>query len=101
MIAIFIATRKLTNERVELLRKAEEGKDEAEAESHRVPKEREGMEASKKKAQEETEWLRQELQELWAGFVVQKEELEVVYQKQVDDMFFYGYRCCMKKHGIT
>ena len=21
--------------------------------------------------------------------------------KQVDDMFFYGYRCCMKKHGIT
>ena len=23
------------------------------------------------------------------------------YQKQVDDMFFYGYQCCMKKHGIT
>ena len=34
-------------------------------------------------------------------FVVQEEELEAKYQKQVDDMFFYGYRCCMKKHGIA
>ena len=25
----------------------------------------------------------------------------MAYQWQVDDMFFYGYRCCMKKHGIT
>lgn len=30
-----------------------------------------------------------------------KKKLEVAYQWQVDDMFFYGYRCCMKKHGIT
>lgn len=30
-----------------------------------------------------------------------KEEgvLDVAYQ-QVDDMFFYGYRCYMRKHGI-
>ena len=27
--------------------------------------------------------------------------MEAKYQKQVDDMFFYGYRCCMKKHGIA
>ncbi|KAL6323020.1 hypothetical protein AAG906_023638 [Vitis piasezkii] len=29
-----------------------------------------------------------------------EEELEADYQKQVDDMFFFGYRCCMKKNGI-
>ncbi|RVW19456.1 hypothetical protein CK203_114602 [Vitis vinifera] len=29
-----------------------------------------------------------------------REELEADYQKQVDDMYFFGYRCCMKKHGI-
>ena len=28
------------------------------------------------------------------------EELETEYQKQVDEMYFFGYRCCMKKHGI-
>ena len=33
-------------------------------------------------------------------FAVEREELEVDYQKQVDDMFFFDYRCCMKKHDI-
>ncbi|WKA06515.1 hypothetical protein VitviT2T_024411 [Vitis vinifera] len=28
-------------------------------------------------------------------------ELEMTYQQQVDDMFFYNHRCCMKKHDIT
>ena len=41
------------------------------------------------------------MEKLQAGFVAQKEELEGEYQKQVDDIFFFGYRCCMKKHGIT
>ncbi|KAL6350513.1 hypothetical protein AAG906_019160 [Vitis piasezkii] len=31
----------------------------------------------------------------------QAEDLEADYQKHVDDMFFYGYRCCMKKHDIA
>lgn len=35
-----------------------------------------------------------------ADFVKEKKEFEVAYQKQVDDMFFYEYRCCMRKHGI-
>ena len=25
----------------------------------------------------------------------------MAYQWQVDNIFFYGYRCRMKKHGIT
>ena len=25
----------------------------------------------------------------------------MAYQQQVDDMFFYDYHCCMKRHDIT
>ncbi|KAJ9703113.1 hypothetical protein PVL29_004753 [Vitis rotundifolia] len=45
-----------------------------EVEAHWLAKERDVMEADKKKVEKE---------------------------KHVDDMFFYGYRCCMKKHDIT
>ena len=58
------------------------------------------MEAKHTKVKKKNKRLRQEMQELWIGFVVQKEELEGEYQKQVDDMFFFGYQCYMKKHGI-
>ncbi|KAL6323569.1 hypothetical protein AAG906_039154 [Vitis piasezkii] len=34
------------------------------------------------------------------GFAAQKNELETEYQRQVDEMYFFGYRCCMKKNGI-
>ena len=39
-------------------------------------------------------------EELEAEFAAEREELEANYQKQVDKMYFFGYRCCMKKHGI-
>ena len=39
-------------------------------------------------------------EELEGEFASERGELEADYQKQVDDMFFFGYRCCMKKHGI-
>lgn len=29
--------------------------------------------------------------ELEVGFIAQKKELEVEYQKQVDEMYFFGY----------
>lgn len=35
------------------------------------------------------------------GFDAQKKELEGEHQKQVDDMFFFGYQCYMKKNNIT
>lgn len=38
--------------------------------------------------------------ELEAEFVVQREELETEYQKQVDEMYFFCYRRCMKKNNI-
>ncbi|KAL6331500.1 hypothetical protein AAG906_011440 [Vitis piasezkii] len=39
-------------------------------------------------------------EELEREFAAEREELEADYQKQVDDTFFFGYRCCMKKNGI-
>ena len=39
-------------------------------------------------------------EELEGEFATEREELEADYQKQVDDMFFFGYRCYMKKNGI-
>ncbi|RVW35190.1 hypothetical protein CK203_100011 [Vitis vinifera] len=40
-------------------------------------------------------------EELEREFAAEREELEADYQKQVDDTFIFGYRCCMKKNGIN
>eukprot|EP00261_Vitis_vinifera_P034730 XP_019075973.1 PREDICTED: uncharacterized protein LOC109122733 [Vitis vinifera] len=39
-------------------------------------------------------------EELEREFAVEREEIEAEYQKQEDDTFIFGYRCCMKKNGI-
>ncbi|RVW36608.1 hypothetical protein CK203_072891 [Vitis vinifera] len=39
-------------------------------------------------------------EELEAEFAAEMEEHKADYQKQVDEMYFFGYHCCMKKHGI-
>ncbi|RVW38590.1 hypothetical protein CK203_075605 [Vitis vinifera] len=39
-------------------------------------------------------------EELEREFAVEREELAADYQRQVDDTFIFGYRCCMKKNGI-
>lgn len=66
-----------------------------------MEEEKEVMEAKHKKAEEENERLRQEMEELRVGFAAQKKELEGEYKKQVDDMFFFNDRYCIKKYGIT
>ena len=43
---------------------------------------------------------KKELEELRAGFAAEKEELKEDYQKQVDEMFFFGYQCCMRKNDM-
>ena len=74
-----------------LLMKIEEENEAVEAETLWLVEKRKTMEDDKKKTEEETGRLRQELYELQAGLAIQKEELKVEYHKQVDDMFFYGY----------
>ena len=88
-------------ERVRLLRKAEDERETTNVEAHRLKKEGEEAEAKCKKVEQENEQLRKEMKKLQAGRTTQKEELEGEYQKQVENMFFFSYRCFMKKHGIT
>ena len=59
-------------------------------------------EVSIEKKQREDLQLRLSAQkeELEGEFATEREELETDYQKQVDDMFFFGYRYCMKKNDI-
>ncbi|KAJ9678368.1 hypothetical protein PVL29_020517 [Vitis rotundifolia] len=68
-------------------------------EAEHLRKEREAVEA-KCQESEENARLRKEIDELRSGLAAQK-ELEEEYQKQVDEMYFVGYRCCMKKNDIT
>ncbi|KAL6319831.1 hypothetical protein AAG906_036896 [Vitis piasezkii] len=66
----------------------------------KLKKEGEAVEVKLKGAEQENSQLKKEKNELEVGFVAQKKELEAEYQKQVDEMYFFGYRCCMKKNGI-
>ncbi|RVW61575.1 hypothetical protein CK203_065307 [Vitis vinifera] len=58
----------------------------------------ESMQARLREASDEMAGLRGE--ELEWEFAAEREEIEAEYQKQVDDTFIFGYRCCMKKNGI-
>ena len=59
-------------------------------------------EVSIEKKQREELQLRLSAQneELESKFAAEREELEADYQKQVDEMYLFNYRYCMKKHGI-
>ena len=77
---------------------------EAEGEAARLRDElsRLRTEVLNEKKQKEDLQLRLDVQkeELEREFAVEREELAADYQKQVDDTFIFGYRCCMKKNGI-
>ncbi|RVW75818.1 hypothetical protein CK203_055092 [Vitis vinifera] len=73
------ATKKAVIDGAKLLKEAEEEREVAKVEVCRMKEERETAQA---------------------GFAAEK-ELEDEFQKQVDDMFFFGYQCCMRKNDIT
>ena len=59
------------------------------------------LESSKARTKEKYAQLKLKVKQTVFDFTKEKNELEATYQQQVDYMFFYGYRFCMKKHGIT
>ena len=87
----------------------------AKIEACQMRKERETAESKCKDVEQENNQLKKELEELRAtfnaqkkeleelraGFAAKKNELEEDYHKQVDDMFFFGYQCCIRKNDIT
>ncbi|KAJ9682519.1 hypothetical protein PVL29_018438 [Vitis rotundifolia] len=95
------AAQKATTNEAEALIKAEKEKKTAKAEACQPRKERKAVEAKFKHAEQENDRLKKKLEELRARFAAQKKELEGEYQKQVDDMFFFDYQCCMTKNDIT
>lgn len=96
-----VAPRKAAIVEAESLRNAEEKREAANAEACCLRDEREAIEAKCKKVEQENKQLKKKIEELQAGFAAQKEELKGKYQRQVDDMFFFSYQCCMKKNSIT
>ena len=96
-----------------------EGEKEAiRAEADILKKEKEALEGQVNEAGQENLQLKREMEELRASLATQKKESEDLrvkmdarlsaqkketeeeYQQQADEMYFFGYRCCMKKHGI-
>lgn len=73
----------------------------AKAEAYRMGEEKEVAKAKCKGLEQEKYQLMKELEELRAGFSAKKEALIEDYQKQVDQIFFFGYQCCMRKNDIT
>ena len=61
---------------------------------------RASLAAQKKESEDLRAGLAAQKEEMEARFAAQKKEMEEEYQQQADEMYFFGYRCCMKKHGI-
>ena len=95
------AAQKTIDKVAESLRTVEGERETTNAEARQLREEGKTDEAQCKKTEQKNKWLKNEVEELQTGFAAQKEVLEGESQKQVDDMFFFGYQCSMKKHGIT
>ena len=56
--------------------------------------------AQKKESEDLPGGLAAQKEEMEARFAAQKKEMEEEYQRQADVMYFFRYRCCIKKHRI-
>lgn len=57
------------------------------------------LESSKARTEEKCARLKLKLEQNVSDFAKEK-ELEATYQQKVDDMFFYGYRFCMRNMAL-
>ena len=61
---------------------------------------RASLAAQKKESEDLQAGLAAQKEEMEVGFAAQKKKMDEEYQQHADEMYFFGYRCCMKKHGI-
>lgn len=87
----------------------------AKSEACQMGEEKDAAEVKCKGAEQESDQLKKELEDFWATSEAQKKQLEELrvrfttkkealtkdYHKQVDEMFFFGYQCCLRKNSIT
>ncbi|XP_034704060.1 uncharacterized protein LOC117928257 [Vitis riparia] len=99
----FVSQRKNDEEKLRLrLEQAEASSSTAREENKVLREENEVLreEVAEAKSREDLWKFAWQKEELEGEFAAEREELEAEYQKQVDEMYLFGYRCCMKKHGI-
>ena len=82
------------------LSRVEEEKEVVRAEADTLKKEKEALAGQVNGVEQENLQLKKEMDELRASLAAQKKEMETENQWQADEMYFFGYRCCMKKNGI-
>lgn len=87
----------------------------AKSEACQMGEKKDAAEAKCKGVEQKSDQLKKELEDFWATSEAQKKQLEELqvkfttekevltkdYQKQVDEMFFFGYQCCLRKNNIT
>lgn len=93
-------TRKHAKKGVSLLHKAELENEALQMEVCSLKLDNASLGSAKGQVKEKSTQLKLELVQVWVSIVKENKELKVVYQKQIDDMFFYGYNYCIRKHGI-
>ena len=92
---------KAIEEEVEFLKRAELKNEALQTEIRQLKLDNTTIKSTKAKLEEEGTWVKLELERAWANFMKEKNDLETTHQKQVDEIFFYGYDYHMRKHGIT
>ena len=92
--------RKAMADGTEQLSRVEEERVAIWAEADTLKKEKQALEGQVNEAGQENLQLKKETDELRASLAAQKKEMEEEYQRQADKMYFFSYRCCMKKHEI-
>lgn len=96
-----VAVQKAIADGVKVVKLVERERETARVEVDQLREKGKVAQAKCKVVEHENNLLKKELEKLRVGLAAQKKEQEGEYKKQVDEMFFYGYRCCMKKNGIT
>ncbi|RVW60443.1 hypothetical protein CK203_105723 [Vitis vinifera] len=92
--ASLFAARRASEESAEALKRSQDDNEALRIELAEAKSRKEATDARLHEAKNEKAQLKGEVRQL------QTEELEAEYQKQVDEMYLFGYRCCMKKHDI-
>ncbi|KAL6316200.1 hypothetical protein AAG906_017747 [Vitis piasezkii] len=87
------AARRASEESAEALKRSQDDNEALRIELVEAKRREEATEARLHEAEDETAQLRGEMRQL------RTEELETEY-RGVDEMYLFGYRSCMKKHGI-
>lgn len=91
---------KETKEEVGLLRDSKLTNEALQAKIQSLKLDNASLGSVKAKVKEESTRLKLELEQVQVDFFKEMKDVKAMDHKQEDDMFFYGYNYCMRKHEI-